>query len=243
VTPNEVAEANRNRLLIHVHGGGYVLGPGESGTGEAILLAGRGHFNVISIDYRMPPDFPYPAAMDDAMAVYKEIVRTTDPKKIAIFGTSTGGGMTLAMVLRAKAEGLPLPAAIAPGTPWSDMTKTGDTYFTNDTVDNVLVSNEGWLGDAAKLYANGHDLKDPQLSPIYGDMHGFPPTILTTGTRDLFLSNTVRVHRKLRDAGVPADLLVFEGMSHAQYNIATDSPESKAHFAEVSAWFDKYLAK
>jgi epsilon-lactone hydrolase len=243
VTPNDVAEANRNRLLIHVHGGGYVLAPGESGTGEAILLAGRGHFNVISIDYRMPPDFPYPAAMDDAMAVYKEIVRTTDPKKIAIFGTSTGGGMTLAMVLRAKAEGLPLPAAIAPGTPWSDMTKTGDTYFTNDTVDNVLVSNEGWLGDAAKLYANGHDLKDPQLSPIYGDMHGFPPTILTSGTRDLFLSNTVRVHRKLRDAGVPADLIVFEGMSHAQYNIATDSPESKAHFAEVSAWFDKYLAK
>jgi epsilon-lactone hydrolase len=74
-------------------------------------------------------------------------------------------------------------------------------------------------------------------------MHGFPPTILTTGTRDLFLSNTVRVHRKLRDAGVPADLLVFEGMSHAQYNIATDSPESKTHFAEVSAFFDKYLAK
>ena len=181
VTPNEVPEANRNRLLIHVHGGGYVLAPGESGTGEAILLAGRGHFNVISIDYRMPPDFPYPAAMDDAMAVYKEIVRTTDPKKIAIFGTSTGGGMTLAMVLRAKAEGLPLPAAIAPGTPWSDLTKTGDTYFTNDTVDNVLVSNEGWLGDAAKLYANGHDLKDPYLSPIYGDMHGLPTDHLDLG--------------------------------------------------------------
>ncbi len=243
VTPNEVAEANRNRLLIHVHGGGYVLSPGEAGTGEAIMMAGRGHFNVISIDYRMPPNFPYPAAMDDAMAVYKEIVRTTDPKKIAIFGTSTGGGMTLAMVLRAKTEGLPLPAAIAPGTPWSDMTKTGDTYFTNDTVDNVLVSNEGWLGEAAKLYANGHDLKDPQLSPIYGDMHGFPPTILTTGTRDLFLSNTVRVHRKLRDAGVPADLMVFEGMSHAQYLFAPDAPESKAHFSELSAWFDKYLAK
>ena len=89
VTPNAVTEANRNRILIHVHGGGYVLGPGESGTGEAILLAGRGHFNLISIDYRMPPDFPYPAAMDDAMVVYREIVRTTD-QKIAIFGTSTG---------------------------------------------------------------------------------------------------------------------------------------------------------
>jgi epsilon-lactone hydrolase len=243
VTPNEVAEANRNRLLIHVHGGGYVLGPGEAGIAEAVLMAGRGHFKVISIDYRMPPEFPYPAAMDDAMAVYKEIVRTTDPKKIAIFGTSTGGGMTLAMVLRAKAEGLPLPAAIAPGTPWSDMTKTGDSYFTNDMVDNILVSNEGWLGEAAKLYANGHDLKDPMLSPIYGDMHGFPPTILTSGTRDLFLSNTVRVHRKLRDAGVVADLIVFEGMSHAQYNIAADSPESKTHFAEVSAFLDRYLAK
>jgi epsilon-lactone hydrolase len=177
------------------------------------------------------------------MAVYKEIVKTTDAKKIAIFGTSTGGGMTLAMVLRAKMEGLPLPAAIAPGTPWSDMTKTGDSYFTNDTVDNVLVSNEGWLGDAAKLYANGHDLKDPLLSPVYGDLHGFPPTILTSGTRDLFLSNTVRVHRKLRDAGVVADLIMFEGMSHAQYLFSADAPENKQHFAELSAFFDKYLAK
>ena len=75
------------------------------------------------------------------------------------------------------------------------MTKTGDTYFTNDGIDNVLVSNDGFWGAAAKLYANGRDLKDPQLSPVYGDMHGFPPTILTSGTRDLFLSNTVRVHR------------------------------------------------
>jgi len=127
VTPGEIADANRNRLLIHVHGGGYVLGPGEAGTPEAILMAGHGRIKVISIDYRMPPDFPYPAAIDDAMAVYKEVLKTTDAKKIGIFGTSTGGGMTLVMVLRAKAEGLPLPGAIAPGTPWSDMTKTGDT--------------------------------------------------------------------------------------------------------------------
>jgi acetyl esterase/lipase len=243
VTPREIAEANRNRLLVHVHGGGYVLSPGEAGLPEALLMAGRGHIKVISVDYRMPPDFPYPAAMDDAMAVYKEVVKTTDPRRIGVLGTSTGGGMTLAMVLRAKAEGLPLPAAIAPGTPWSDMTKTGDTYFTNDGVDNVLVSNEGWLGEAAKLYANGHDLKDPMLSPVYGDVHGFPPTILTSGTRDLFLSNTVRMHLKLRGAGVPAELLVFEGMSHAQYLFAADSPESKQHFAELTAFFDKYLAK
>jgi acetyl esterase/lipase len=243
VTPGEIAEANRNRLLFHVHGGGYVLFPGESGTREAILAAAYGKFKVISVDYRMPPDHPYPAAMDDAMAVWKEVVKTTNPRNIAIFGTSTGGGMTLAMVLRAKKEGLPLPGATGPGTPWSDMTKTGDTFFTNEMVDNVLVSNEGWLGDAAKLYAAGTDLKDPQLSPVYGDYAGFPPTILTSGTRDLFLSNTVRVHRKLRQAGVVSDLHVFEGQSHAQYYADPYGPETKEHFAELTAFFDRHLGK
>jgi epsilon-lactone hydrolase len=243
LTPDTIPEQNRDRLLVHVHGGGYVFGPEESATREAVLMAGFGKFKVISIDYRMPPDFPYPAAMDDAMAVWKEVVKTNDPKKMAIFGTSTGGGMTMAMVLRAKTEALPLPAATAPGTPWSDMTKTGDTFFTNEKVDNILVSNDGWLGEAAKLYANGHDLKDPQLSPVYGDFSGFPPTILTSGTRDLFLSNTVRVHRKLRQAGVVADLHVFEGQSHAQYAGDPDAPETKEHFGELTAFFDKYLAK
>ncbi len=98
-----------------------------------------------------------------------------NPRNMAIFGTSTGGAMTLAMVLRAKTEHLPLPAAIAPGTPWSDLTKTGDSYMTNEWIDNVLVTWDGWLGRAAVLYANGHDMKDPQLSPIYGDFTGFPP--------------------------------------------------------------------
>jgi epsilon-lactone hydrolase len=243
VTPDSIAESNRNRLLVHLHGGGYVLFPGESGTREAILMAGYCRMKVISVDYRMPPDFPYPAAMDDAMAVWKEVVKTNNPKNMGVFGTSTGGGMTLAMVLRAKNEGLPLPAAIAPGTPWSDMTKTGDSFFTNEMLDNVLVSNDGWLGDAALLYANGHDLKDPMLSPVYGDYQGFPPTILTSGTRDLFLSNTVRVHRKLRAAGVDAQLNVFEGQSHAQYYADPDAPETKEYFAELARFFDEHLGR
>src|SRR5262245_55659582 len=243
LTPDSMPEENRNRVLVHLHGGGYVFDPGEAGTGEGVMMAGNGRFKVISIDYRMPPDFPYPAAMDDAMAVWKEVVKTTDPRKTAIFGTSTGGGMTLAMVLRAIQEGLPLPAAIAPGTPWSDMSKTGDTYLANAMLDNVLVNYDGWLGDAAGLYANGTDLKDPMLSPIYGDFKGFPPAILSSGTRDLFLSNTVRVHRKLRDAGVEAELLVFEGLSHAQFLFDPTMPESKAHFAEVSAFFNRHLDK
>jgi len=243
LTPKEIPPANRNRLLFHVHGGGYVYAPGESGTPEATLMAGIGGFKVISIDYRMPPDFPFPAAMDDAMAAWKAAVGMQDPRNMAIFGTSTGGGMTLAMILRAKQEGLPLPAAIAPGTPWSDLTETGDTYKTNEWLDNVLVSYSGVWSHAAQLYANGHDLKDPQISPIYGDFHGFPPAILTSGTRDLFLSLTVLTHRKLRRAGVEADLQVFEGMSHAQYNFDPDAPETKETFTEIARFFDRHLGK
>jgi acetyl esterase/lipase len=167
----------------------------------------------------------------------------TDPAHLAIEGTSTGGGMTLAMILRAKAEGLPLPAAIAPGTPWADLTETGDSYRTNEWVDSVLVSYDGYLTHAAQLYANGHDLKDPQLSPIYGDFHGFPPTFLTTGTRDLFLSNTVRTQRKLRQAGVTAELNVFEGFSHAQYLFDVSAPETREAFSDIAAFFDRYLAQ
>jgi len=147
------------------------------------------------------------------------------------------------MILRAKQEGLPLPAAIAPGTPWSDLTETGDSYKTNEWLDNVLVSYSGYLSHAAKLYANGHDLKDPQLSPICGDFSGFPPAILTSGTRDLFLSLTVMTHRKLRRAGVEAELQVFEGMSHAQYNFDPYAPETKETFTEIARFFDRHLGK
>ncbi len=241
VTPKVIPPRNRNRLLVHVHGGGYVFGPGEAALPEAILLAGFGGFKVISVDYRMPPDAPYPAAMDDAMAVWKEAVKMAKPKNMAIFGTSTGGAMTLAMVLRAKAEHLPLPAAMAPGTPWSDIAAIGDTYTSNEWVDNVLVTWNGWLGKAALLYANGHDLKDPQISPIYGDFAGLPPAILTSGTRDLFLSNTVRTHRKLRRAGVEAELNVYEGQSHAQYGADMNSPETKEAFTDIARFFDKHL--
>jgi epsilon-lactone hydrolase len=241
VTPSKMPPENRRRLLVHVHGGGYVFGPGEAALPEAIMMAGFGGFKVISVDYRMPPDFPYPAAMDDAMAVWKEVVKSHDPRRLAIFGTSTGGAMTLAMVLRAKDEKLPRPGAIAPGTPWSDIDKIGDSYGSNEWVDNVLVTWDGWLGRAAKLYANGESLKNPYISPIYGDFKGFPRTILTSGTRDLFLSNTVRTHRKLRRAGVIAELNVYEGQSHAQYQFNANAPETKEAFTDIAKFFDKHL--
>ncbi len=241
LSPREIPPANRNRLLVHLHGGAYVFNSGEAGTAEATMMAAYGGFRVISIDYRMPPDHPFPAAVDDAMAVWREAVKTTDPRNMAIFGTSAGGGLTLAMILRAKQEGLALPGAIAPGSPWADLTETGDTFKTNEWLDNVVVSYNGSLRHAAELYANGHDLKEPLLSPIYGDFTGFPPAILTSGTRDLFLSLTVLTHRKLRRAGVEADLQVFEGMSHGDYQSDPFAPETKEAFTEIARFFDKHL--
>jgi acetyl esterase/lipase len=243
VTPKEIRPENRNRLLIHVHGGCYVLNPGEAGLPEAIFMAGFGGFPVVSVDYRMPPDAYFPAALDDAMAVWKAALKERDPRQMAIFGSSAGGALTLEMVLRAKAEGLPLPAAIAPGTPMSDVTGVGDSFRTNALVDNVLVAVDGFCDAATRFYAKGYDLKDPLLSPLYGDARGFPPTILTTGTRDLLLSNTVRMHRRLRNAGVEAFLQVFEGQSHAHYYRDDTAPESREAFTEIAAFFDRHLAK
>jgi epsilon-lactone hydrolase len=243
VTPDVIPPENRNRLLIHVHGGCYAFGGGEAATAEAIFMAGFGHYKVISVDYRMPPDAYFPAALDDAMTVYKAALKMAKPKNMAIFGTSAGGALTLEMILRAKQLGLPLPGAIAPGTPMADLTKEGDSFRTNELVDNVLVSPDGRCHAAAEFYAHGHDLKDPLLSPIFGDMHGFPPTILTTGTRDLLLSNTVRTHRKLRQAGVDAELEVFDGLSHAEYVFDDTAPESKDAFTEIAGFFNKHLGK
>jgi len=243
VRPDVIPPEHRDKLLIHVHGGCYVLSPGESGTTEAIMMAGFGHFNVISIDYRMPPEAYFPAALDDVVTVYKAALKKADPKNIAVFGTSAGGALVLELMLQLKQKGLPMPGAIAPGTPMSDVTKTGDTFYTNEIVDNVLVSRDGFCDAATMIYAHGHDLKDPLLSPVYGDMHRFPPAILTTGTRDLLLSNTVRVHRKLRAAGVEAQLEVYEGQSHAQYQFDDRVPETKEAFGEITTFFDKHLGR
>ena len=143
VTPKSIPPSNSERVLLHLHGGVRVFNPGEAGTREAILMAGFAGFKVISVDYRMPPDHPFPAALDDAVSAYRELLKTTSPENIGIFGTSAGGSLTLTTLLRAKMEGLPMPGAIAPGTPTVDLTKTGDSLFTNAFVDNVLGTQDG----------------------------------------------------------------------------------------------------
>jgi acetyl esterase/lipase len=189
----------------------------------------------------MPPDFPFPAALDDALAVYREVLKSNKPENVGVFGTSAGGSLVFTTLLRAKMEGLPMPGAIAPATPTVDLSKTGDSLFTNAMIDNVLGTQDGFIRATILLYANGRDLKDPLLSPIYGDVHGFPPAILTSGTRDLYLSNAVRMHRKLRAAGVEAVLQVWEGQSHTQYMVDIAAPETKEYHDEIARFFDLHL--
>ncbi len=243
LTPQDIPARNRNRLLVHVHGGCYVLNPHLAALPEAVLVAGISHIKTIAVDYRMPPEAYFPAALDDAMTVYKAATAMVPPRNLGVFGSSAGGALTLEMMLRAKAAGLPMPGAIAPGTPMSDATNAGDTFQTNALVDNVLVSPAGFWDAAARFYAHGHDLADPMLSPLQGDLHGFPPAILTSGTRDLLLSNTVRTNQKLREAGVETRLQVLEGESHAQSYRDDRIPEDRFAIGEIAAWFDANLGQ
>jgi|AP95_1055475.scaffolds.fasta_scaffold02556_1 acetyl esterase/lipase len=241
VTPDTIAPEHKDHLFLHVHGGGYVILGGDAAPSEAATIAASSGIRSISVDYRMPPAAPFPAAVDDTIAVYREILKTTPANKIAIGGTSAGGGLSFAAVHKMKELGLPLPGAIFAGTPWADLSKTSDTLFTNEGIDRVLISYDGLLSAAAEIYADGEDLKHPLISPLYGDFSGFPPTILISGTRDLLLSDTVRAQRKLRDEGIIADLHVFEGMSHAGYLLEAGSPEAISSMNEISLFFKKHL--
>ncbi len=244
VTPPSIPPENRDRLVICIHGGGYILFHDEAILLDAIPMAFYGKYKILAIDYRMAPAHPFPAALDDVLAVYQEVIKSTPPENIAIMGTSAGGGLTASLLLKIHAFHLPMPAVVFLGTPWSDLTDTGDTYFTNEYIDSLLVGYGGMIKGAAKLYAGSYDMKEPLLSPVYGIFtHDFPPAILITGTRDLFLSNTVRLFRKLRLAGIEAELQVFEGMSHAFYVDHVEAPESIEAYEEVTRFFQKHLGQ
>lgn len=242
LTPPKIAPEHRNQLFLHIHGGAWAFNGGMAAVGEGVEIAAKLGIPVISIDYRRPPDFPAPAAMDDIVAVYADIVKTRRPARIAMGGTSAGGNLALVATLRLKDLGLPLPAAIFAGTPVVDMNKTGDSRFLNDGVDPGLTW-DGLIAGAAKIYAGERSYDDPYLSPIRADVSGFPPTYLVTGTRDLLLSDTVLIHAKLREAGVDADLHVYEGIAHADYAKLFNTPESARHYAELKAFVLRHLSK
>ena len=189
-----------------------------------------------AVDYRMPPDHPYPEPLDDCVTAYRALLRDHRPDEIIVRGGSAGGNLAAALILRARDEGLALPAASVLMTPEVDLTESGDSFHTNLGLDNVLTES---LMPANLLYAGKHDLTDPYLSPLFADFSkGFPPSMLTTGTRDLFLSNTVRLHRALRSAGVPADLHVIDGAGHAGF--FSQAPEDEELDREIRTFIDAH---
>lgn len=235
VTPEGVADDPAQPTYFDIHGGGLIVGGGEACELMAKHSAAMVGVRTWSVDYRMPPDHPYPASLDDCMAAYRALLEICPPEQIVVGGASAGGNLAPAMLLRSLDEGLPMPAALVLLTPELDLTESGDSFQTNLGIDNVLTAS---LGDSIALYAQGHDLTHPYLSPLFGDVTRFPPTFLQAGTRDLFLSNAVRMHRKLRAAGVDAELHVFEAMPHGGF---FGAPEDQDMADEVRRFVAAHL--
>jgi acetyl esterase/lipase len=236
IVPTDLPAGDR-RVYLDIHGGAFVFGAGECCRVMSVGTAVRYGTRVWSVDYRMPPDHPFPAGLDDCLAAYRALLADHDPAEIIVGGASAGGNLAAALVLRARDEGLPLPAAVVLMTPGVDLTASGDSLQTNLGLDPLL---PGGATPTFGMYAGGHDLRDPYVSPLYGDFApGFPPTILTTGTRDRLLSDTVRMHRALRNAGIAADLHVTEAAGHGGFlGMAPEDHEIERelrHFAE-SHW-------
>lgn len=242
VSPSEIDEDHQKHLFVYIHGGAWFLNGGVAGTIEPVVIAARLKMPVVAIDYRMPPNNPAPAATDDVIAVWKELLKKRSPSSLVMGGTSAGGNITLSSVHRLKDLGLPLPGALYIGTPSVDLNMTGDSRFLNEGVDRILLTFRGLGEAAAVMYAGKLDLRDPNVSPIYGDFLGFPPTYLISGTRDLVLSDTVRAHRALRRAGVEADLNIYEGQSHGDYIYVMNAPESHEHYAELNRFVLSHLS-
>lgn len=237
IQPSHVHADETAPLFIEIHGGGLCMGGGELAWMAAASHAVGRNGVTWAPDYRMPPLHPFPAALDDLIEVYRAALSVRHPSEIVVSGASAGGNLAAALLVRVKDEGLPMPAALVLLTPELDLTESGDTFRTNDGIDMVLTS----LMPINLLYAGGEDLSHPYISPLFADLTGFPPTFLQSGTRDLFLSNTVRMHRALLRNGVDAELHVFEAMPHGGFGGTT--PEDDELRAEVRRFETVQLAR
>ncbi|MFT3811215.1 MAG: alpha/beta hydrolase [Micropepsaceae bacterium] len=226
--PREGA-ARPGKLCLSFHGGALLFFGGSLTAFDAARSSDQTGCVTWSVDYAMPPDAPYPAGLDQAVAVYREALKTHAADDIVFNGISAGGNIAAATILKARDSGLPLPAAAILRTPELDLTESGDSFATHMGIDNVLPNP---LVTLSALYAGGADLADPYLSPLFGDFtKGFPRTWLQAGTRDLFLSNCARMHRSLLKAGVAAELHVWEAMPHAGFGGI--SPEDREMDAAI----------
>ena len=240
ITPKNYDSADDTRAIYYIHGGAYVLFSTQTTFGTWAPLSYESGLKIYAVDYRLAPEHPYPAAPDDCYSVYRELIKRYEPGRLGLFGDSAGGALALVTALRASERGLPLPAAMVLSSPWADITKTGDSYYTNEGLD-IVIHYEINLRKSAEVYAGKYDMKNPEISPVYADYpRNFPPTMILTGTRDLLLSCCVRLNRKMKSAGIPVELNAFEGMWHDHIGFP-DMPETDEAFADITTFFKQYI--
>ncbi|AZI35269.1 hypothetical protein NT2_31_00010 [Caenibius tardaugens NBRC 16725] len=219
-------------VYMDIHGGGMIFFGGEYMNWMVEMTANSVQMEVVSIDYRMPPKYPYPAGLDDCLSVYLSLAEERGADKIIVGGSSAGGNLALALMLRLKTEGACLPAGLVLLSPEVDLTESGDSFQILDGID-ILPS----FMTVNKLYAADMALEHPLVSPLFGDFSGeFPPTFIQSGTRDLFLSNAVRLHRALRRVDADAELHIWEAMPHGRF---PGSPEER----DVDEEINKFIRK
>ncbi len=236
-----VPDRNKNRLIINVHGGGFVIGARVSGRTESIPVSAMGGFKVVSIDYRQFPEYSYPAASLDVVAVYKELLKSYKPENMALFGCSAGGALTARSLARFQAEGLPVPGAAGifcfGGTATAG---TADSYLILSPLDGINPL------DYSKYpsYGSDADPNDPLFAPAghLDVLAGFPPTLLMSSVRDRALSTVAFTHTQLLKAGVEADLVVWEGLKHGGF-LNHDIPEYVDSHNIIVRFFDEHMGR
>jgi acetyl esterase/lipase len=242
VTPLRIAPEKSGRVLINLHGGGFNSDSGS--LTESIPIANLTGTKVIAVLYRLAPEYPFPAGLDDAVAVYKELLKTYRPDHIAIYGTSAGAILTTEVTAKLKQLKLPLPGATGIFSGLGDFSRAGDSiaiYALNGFSGHLDPPGQSGSHEL-EAYTGSTDPKDPVLSPLFADLTGFPPTLFVTSGRDLLLSGTTTLHRAYLRAGVDAQLVVFDALPHAFWNNPA-LPESKEADRIMAKFLDSHLAK
>ncbi|WP_114210515.1 alpha/beta hydrolase [Acidisarcina polymorpha] len=240
VDPVDATPAHPDQVLINLHGGGF---NSDSGSfTESIPIANLTHTRVVAVLYRLAPEHPYPAGLEDAVAVYRELLKTYKPARIGIYGTSAGAILTAEVAVRLKQLGLPLPGALGIFSGMGDFSLLGDSiamYALNGLSGHLDVPHDD---KSDSSYVGRTNPKDPVLSPIYADLHGLPPTLFVTSGRDLLLSGTSLLHRAFLRHGVDARLVIFEALPHAFWNDVS-LPESKEAYGYMADFFSQQLSR
>ena len=233
--------SNKNCVIIYLHGGAYTAGSPNTHRGIAARIGKTSEIPVLFIDYSLAPENPFPAALEDVIAVYKWLIeqRKFKPNKIIIAGDSAGGGLSLSTLIKLRDDNIPLPAAAVCLSPWTDLAITGDSIETKTEEEVMLTKKE--LQQAADIYLKDTDNKNPLASPLYADLKGLPPILLQTGTKEIILDDTIRFAEKAKKAGVEVISDIWPGMWHVFQIYGNLMPESKRALKEIGKFIKESL--